>query len=318
MFTGHYQPHIPYDVGYYDLNNPEVFLRQVELAKHYGVYGFSFYYYWFSGKHIMEKPLKYFLQHTELDIKYCITWANENWSTRWDGGNKDVILEQTLRNGDAERFINDLLPYFSDDRYMRINQKTPLIVYYANLWDKDCVKKLFQSFRDEMRKRGMGELYIMVCNAFEFDENVEDWGADALVEFPPHGIKQWTPAISVNGYLNPHFVGQIRSTEQFIREKKYLYEHSSKKYFRGIMPSWDNTARKAKNGATIFTGLTPDTFQQWLRDIMLESKKIHSKDEDIVFVNAWNEWAEGTHLEPDMKYGYANLKAVKDAIEQSR
>jgi len=318
MFTGHYQPHIPYDLGYYDLNNPEVFARQIELAKHYGIYGFSFYYYWFSGKRIMEKPLQYFLQHTELDIKYCITWANENWTSLWDGGNKELIFEQKLQKGDAVRFIEDLLPYFADDRYMRINNKLPLIVYRPTVWNKDCVKKLFQSFRDEMQKRNMGELYIMVCNARYFDEDVEDWGADALVEFPPHGIFQRIPPVRVNGYLNPNFVGHIRSAYEFIREKKYLYEHNSRKYFRGVIPSWDNTARRANSGAEIFTGLTPDTFQQWLRDVIVESKKIHSKEEDVVFVNAWNEWAEGAHLEPDMKYGYANLKAVKKAIEQSR
>lgn len=318
MFTGHYQPHIPYDVGYYDLNNPEVFLRQIELAKHYGIYGFSFYYYWFSGKRIMEKPLEYFLQHPELDMKYCITWANENWTALWDGGNNDLIFEQKLRDGDAIRFINDLIPYFSDNRYIRINNKLPLIVYRPTVWDKDCVKKLFQSFRDEIRKRGMGELYIMVCNAREFDENVEEWGADALVEFPPHGIGQRISTIRVNGYLNPNFVGWIKSADEFIKRKNYLYEHKCEKYFRGAMPSWDNTPRKAYNGATIYTGLTPETFRQWMRDIMLESKKIHSREEDIVFVNAWNEWAEGAHLEPDMKYGYANLKAVKKAIEQSR
>lgn len=318
MFTGHYQPHIPYDVGYYDLNNPEIFLRQIELAKHYGIYGFSFYYYWFSGKRIMEKPLEYFLKHPELDIKYCITWANENWTTLWDGGNHDLIFEQKLRNGDAERFIDDLLPYFADKRYMRINDKLPLIVYRPTLWHKDCTKKLFQSFRDEMQKKRMGELYIMVCNAHGFDENVKDWGADALVEFPPHKIIEWMPVIRINGYLNPHFVGQIRSTEDFIKKKKYLYNHKCGKYFRGAMPSWDNTARKANTGATIYTGLTPNTFQQWMQDIIYESKKIHSREENIVFVNAWNEWAEGAHLEPDMKYGYANLKAVRTAIEQSR
>lgn len=318
MFTGHYQPHIPYDVGYYDLNNPEVFIRQIELAKHYGIYGFSFYYYWFSGKRIMEKPLEYFLKHSELDIKYCITWANENWTSVWDGGNNDLIFEQTLQHGDAEKFIDSLLPYFEDKRYMRINGKLPLIIYRPTVWDKDCVKRLFQSFRDELQKRGINDLYIMVCNARGFDEKVEDWGADALVEFPPHKIEPLTSITKINGYLNPYFVGHIRNTNEFIREKKYLYEHKCGKYFRGAMPSWDNTARKANNGAVIYTGLTPDTFQQWMSDIIFESKKIHSKGEDIVFVNAWNEWAEGAHLEPDMKYGYANLHAIKTAIEQNR
>lgn len=318
MFTGHYQPHIPYDIGYYDLNNPEVFIRQIELAKHYGVYGFSFHYYWFSGKRIMEKPLEYFLRHSELDIKYCITWANENWTALWDGGNRELIFEQKWQNGDTEKFINDLLPYFSDDRYMRINNKIPLIIYRVNIWEKDFVKKLFQGLKDEIRKRSMDELYIMICNAHGFDENAEDWGADALIEFPPHGIAQWTQEVRINGYLNPNFVGHIKNADKFIKEKKYLYEHRVGKYFRGAMPSWDNTARKASNGATIYTGLTPETFQQWMLDIMIESKKIHSGDEDMVFVNAWNEWAEGAHLEPDLKYGYANLRAIKKAIEKSR
>ena len=188
---------------------------------------------------------------------------------------------------------------------MRINNKLLLIVYRLNIWDMDFVKRLFQSFRDEMKKRGKGELYIMVCNAQGFDENVEEWGADALVEFPPHAIGQRTSVSGVNGYLNPNFVGHVRNTDEFINEKKYLYEHKSRKYFRGAMPSWDNTARKAYTGATVYAGLTPVSFQQWMRDIMLESKKIHSKEENIVFVNAWNEWAEGAHIEPDMKYGYA-------------
>lgn len=318
IFTGHYQPHIPYDVGYYDLNNPEVFLRQIELARHYGIYGFSFYFYWFSGKRIMEKPVEYFLQHKELDIKYCITWANENWTALWDGGNKDLIFEQKWKSGDVERFIDDLVPYFADNRYIRINNKLLLIVYRLNIWDKEFVKEMFQGFRNEMRKRNMDELYIMVCNSHGFDEDAEDWGADALVEFPPHGIEQKTSMIKINGYLNPNFVGRIRNADEFIREKRYLYEHKSRKYFRGAMPSWDNTARKANNGAVIYTGFTPDTFRQWIQDIMLESKIIHSREEDIVFVNAWNEWAEGAHLEPDMKYGYANLKAIKRAIEESR
>lgn len=318
MFTGHYQPHVPYDVGYYDLNNPEVFARQIELAKHYGIYAFSFYYYWFSGKRVMEKPLEYFLKHPELDIKYCITWANENWTALWDGGNRDLIFEQKLQDGDAAKFIDDMVPYFKDCRYMRFHNKLPLIVYRAAIWSRDCAKRLFQAFRDEMRARGMDELYIMVCNARGFDEEAEDWGADALVEFPPHGIGGRIPVTRVNGYLNPHFVGVIKNADEFIRGKEYLYAHNSRKYFRGAMPSWDNTARKANNGAEIYTGLTPEAFQQWMRDIIMESKKIHSGEENIVFVNAWNEWAEGAHLEPDMKHGYANLHAIKKAIEQSR
>lgn len=318
MFTGHYQPHIPYDVGYYDLNNPEVFERQIFLAKHYGIYGFSFYYYWFSGSRIMEKPLQYFLNHKELDIKYCVTWANENWSALWDGGNKDLIFEQRLKPGDDKLFMDDIYPYMSDDRYISINGKKLLIVYRATVWGKNRVRELFNNFRNEAKKSGLGELYIMLCNARGFDEDVKEWGADALVEFPPHGIGAYAPVIRVAGYMNPKFIGHVRDTGTFIKNRDYLYKHNSKDYYRGAMPSWDNTSRKAYNGATIYTGLSPETFEQWMTDIIVESKKIHGIEQDFVFINAWNEWAEGTHLEPDLMYGYANLSAVKNALEKTR
>jgi lipopolysaccharide biosynthesis protein len=318
MYTGHYQPHIPYDLGYYSLNDDEVFVRQIELAKHYGIYGFSFYYYWFSGKRIMEKPLNYFLNHLELNIKFCITWANENWSALWDGSSNNLIYKQELKPEDDFLFMQELLPYLRDSRYITINGKKLIIVYRATVWEKERVKLLFSNMRTEAEKEGVGGLYIMLCNARGFDEDVAEWGADALVEFPPHGIGEYAPPIRVDGYLNPNFVGHIRNTEHFINQKKYLYKHNSNNYYRGAMPSWDNTARKAYNGATIYTGLNPDTFEKWLIDIISESKEIHSKEENYVFVNAWNEWAEGTHLEPDLKYGYANLSAIKNALIKTR
>ena len=318
MYAGHYQPHIPYDLGYYSLNDDEVFARQIELAKHYGIYGFSFYYYWFSGKRIMEKPLNYFLNHPELDIKYCITWANENWSALWDGSNNDLIYKQELRSDDDSFFMKDMLPYLKDPRYISIGEKKILIIYRATVWDKERVNVLISNLRKMASEEGIGDLYIMLCNARGFNDNVQEWGADALVEFPPHGIGEYTIPIRVDGYLNPNFVGRIRETGYFINQKKYLCNHNSETYYRGAMPSWDNTARKAYNGATIYEGLNPDTFEKWMTDIIRESKEIHSKEENFVFVNAWNEWAEGTHLEPDLKYGYANLAAVKKALINTR
>ena len=318
MFTGHYQPHIPYDVGYYDLNNPEVFERQIYLAKSYGIYGFSFYYYWFSGKRIMEKPLNYFLAHPELKMNFCITWANENWSALWDGGNNDLIFEQNLKPDDDIKFIQDAYPYMSDPRYISVKGKKLLIIYRATIWEKDRVKELISNFRAEARRLGLGELYIMLCNTREFDEEVAEWGADGLVEFPPNGVKKYSSDVIVEGYLNPNFIGYIKDTKNFFAQKKYLCKHNSKEFYRGAIPSWDNTARKAYNGATIYKGLTPQTFELWLTDIIKESHEIHSVDNDFVFVNAWNEWAEGAHLEPDMMYGYANLDAVRNALEKNR
>ena len=182
-----------------------------------------------------------------------------------------------------------MIPFLADSRYLRINNRFVLIVYRPNIWEKNRVRRLFDNLRNELIKRGIGEVYIGICNARGFDEDSGEWGADALVEFPPHGIEKWTPDVRINGYLNPNFVGHIRSTEKFINDKLYLYKHNSKNYFRGAMPLWDNTARKAYNGAQIYKDLSPLTFRQWLTDIIGESKRIHSQEENIIFINAWNE-----------------------------
>ncbi len=318
VFVGHYQPHIPYDVGYYDLLNLDTFKRQIYLAKHYGIYGFCIHYYWFSGKRIMEKPLELFLQHKELDMPFCLDWATENWTALWDGGNKKIMLGQKLREDDDQRFMKDILPYMSDSRYIKINGRPVLVIYRINMFEKERVKRLLWNFRDIAKKNGFPDLYIMLSTAFGFKENVCEWGADALVEFPPHIISRLMERYRPSGYQNPYFVGRILDAIPFIENRKYLLNYGNQTYFRSALSSWDNTARKATTMGMIMQGLTPETFKTWMIDIMNESKQIHSKEEDIVFVNSWNEWAEGSHLEPDMKYGYAWLQKLKEALEECR
>lgn len=315
LFTGHYQPHIPYDVGYYDLLNIDTLKRQIYLAKHYGIYGFSFHYYWFSGKRIMEKPLELLLEHKELDIPFCINWATENWTALWDGGNNDVMLEQKLDDKDDEKFMDDILPYMKDSRYIKIDGRPVLVVYRVNTFEQKRVKRLFSNFRNRAKSEGFFGLYIVLTNSFDFDEDVAAWGADAFVEFPIHGMWKFMDLCRPKGYLNPYFKGKIRDASSFVKNRNYMLKHKSKIYFRSALVSWDNTARKALSNGTVYIGFTPETFRQWLTDIVTESKKIHSDEEDIVFVNSWNEWAEGSHLEPDMKYGYAYLQVVKDVLE---
>ncbi len=316
MFIGHYQPHIPYDVGYYDLLNLETLKRQIFLAKHYGVYGFCIHYYWFSGKRFMEKPLQLLLEHKELDIPFCLDWATENWSTLWDGGNEKVMVEQKLLEDDDQKFMEDILPYMEDTRYIKIEGRPILVIYRVNLFEKNRVRKLLYNFRKIAKQRGFPDLYIMLTNALDFNDDVEEWGADALVEYQPHAMlplmEQFRPA----GYLNPYFNGCIFDAQLFIENKKYMIEHVSRRYYRSALVSWDNTARKAVSRGNIVQGLNPDTLKKWLSDIITESKEIHSMDENIVFVNSWNEWAEGSHLEPDMKYGYGYLQAIKDVLEE--
>jgi len=318
MFTGHYQPHIPYDVGYYDLLNPETWKRQIYLAKHYGIYGFCIHYYWFSGTHLMEKPLELLLEHKELDMPFCLNWATENWTALWDGGNKEIMLEQKLEAGDDERFMADILPYMKDSRYIKIDGKPILVIYRINMFEKGRANRLLKNFREIAKREGFPDLYIMLTNAFDFMEDVKEWGADAIVEFPPFLMIPLMEKKELKGYVNPYFNGEVYDATEFVDQKSYFFSHDNETYFRSALVSWDNTARKARSFARIMTGLTPATTATWLKDIIAESKKIHSESEHIVFVNSWNEWAEGSHLEPDMKYGYAYLQAIKDVLEDMR
>lgn len=318
IFTGHYQPHIPYDVGYYDLNNIETFIRQAELAKKYGIYGFCFHYYWFSGKRIMEKPIELFVKHPEIDIHFCINWANENWTALWDGGNNQLMYEQSLSDSDYIKFADDFEPLVRDERYIKIEGKPLVIIYRPNVWSKEQIVYFLNELRKEMKRRVGSDIYIMLTNARGFDADVKEWGGDALVEFPPHGINVFTESFRPKSYINPNFVGEIRNVANFISERKYMVKHNSEVYFRAALTSWDNSARKATTNATVYFGFTPETYRQWLEDIIRESKRIHKGDKDIVFVNSWNEWAEGSHLEPDLKYGYAFLQATRDVLEESR
>ena len=318
LFTGHYQPHIPYDVGYYDLLNPDTLKRQIHLAKHYGIYGFCIHYYWFSGKRIMEKPLELLLNHKELDIPFCLDWATENWTALWDGGNREVMMEQTLDVREAEKFMEDILPYMEDSRYIKIDGRPVLAIYRVNTFEQNRVRDLLSGLRKIAKEKGFPDLYIMLSNAFRFRGDVTEWGADAMVEYPPHEIDRFTDKYIPEGYVNPWFNGTIFNMSSFIDDKRYMLKHENRTYFRSVLTSWDNSARKATSKGRVFHGLNPDTFRIWLKDAVVESKAIHTEEEDIVFVNSWNEWAEGSHLEPDLKYGYGYLQAVKEVLEAIR
>lgn len=263
----------------------------------------------------MEKPLKLLLEHKELDIPFCINWATENWSALWDGGNKEVMVEQKICDGDAQKFMEDILPYMEDSRYIKINGRPVLVIYRVNLFEQDKIKCLLNNFRRIAKQKGFPDLYIMITNAINFNDDVEEWGADALVEYQPHALIRFMERTRPVGYLNPYFKGNIFDTKLFIENKKYMLRHKSNNYCRSALVSWDNTARKATSKACILQGLNPETFKIWLNDIISESKDIHTSEEDIVFINSWNEWAEGSHIEPDMKYGYGYLQAIRDALE---
>lgn len=313
QFMNHYQPHVPYDVGYYDIMNPDTLKRQAFLAKKYGIYGFGFFYYWFSGKRIMEKPLLMLLEHKEIDIHFCLHWATDNWSASWYSGKPEVIMKQEIPNADA--YWTDIKPFFEDERYIKINGKPVFIVYKCVVFEK----QEFNSFIDGLRRcavnDGYPDIFVMISTGDGMLTDYKNWNGDALVEYQPWRLYQSKMIENVipTGYRNPNFKAYFSSLERAIEKKEYLLPYNVNKYFRSALVSWDNSARKKESLAIVMTGITPEKTKQWLADIMRESKRIHNEEENIVFISSWNEWAEGSHLEPDHRYGYAWLNAVKEA-----
>lgn len=312
QFVGHYQPKIPYDLGFYNLLMPGVMERQVEIAKAYGVYGFCFYYYWFSGKKLLEKPLEYFL-HSNIDFHYHLCWATENWSKRWDGGEHELIMEQHLEDDDAEKFFNDLLPFISDPRYEQINGKPVLIIYRSDIFDKEKLLHFLNRINELAIIHGYNGLYLLGTNSFNFDEP-QIYNYQGLVEFPPHGINLELYETKKERIPGGNFT--IDDLSNYIRQKGHLYS-AQYKIYKTCFPGWDNTPRKLYTSGYCCL-LDTDAYRQWLIDIILWTKQNHTSEENIVYINAWNEWGEGAILEPTTRYGYRNLNILKQSLEYCR
>jgi len=306
QFKGHYQPRLPGELGFYDLRLKEVQQRQIELARQYGIHGFCYYHYWFHGKRIMEAPFQQVLDNHDLDLPFCLCWANENWTRRWDGAEEDVLLSQEHSAEDDIAFIKDIEPALKDSRYIRIDGRPLLILYRPELLP-DALKTA-ERWRTYARESGIGELYLASTAAFGFHD-YEKIGFDALIQFPPHNIKQKKAYktlynLSFNGHIHDYTLIPQKALEALDPEKNH---------FPTVMMEWDNEARKPGQGS-VFYGASPAIYQQWLSDAGKYVVSTKNPKEQFVFINAWNEWAEGTYLEPDRKYGYAYLQATANAV----
>jgi O-antigen biosynthesis protein len=313
-FEGHYQPRLPSDLGYYDLRLLEVMEQQAELARRYGVHGFCFYYYWFDGKRLLERPVEQLLENKAADVPFCVCWANENWTRRWDGQENEVLMAQAHSAEDDKAVITDLIRFFRDDRYIKIDGRPLILVYRVTLFPNFA--ETAARWREVCREQGVGEIYIAMVESFELvsaGTPPAQFGCDAAVEFPPQGLaEQKSPSGKL---LNPDFRG---STADY-RDLAVRYaSRQAPGYtrFKGVMPGWDNTARRQDN-SFCFENASPGAFQAWLEDALEETRQQNYGDEQIVFVNAWNEWAEGAYLEPDRRYGHTYLEAVKNASDAS-
>jgi lipopolysaccharide biosynthesis protein len=299
-FEGHDQPKVPRELGYYDLADVAVIAAQAELAKLYGIHGFCFYHYWFSGRRILERPVEQFLA-SDIDMPFCLCWANENWTRTWDGDSKSVLLEQKYLPRDADTLIQSLLPAFKDRRHITVDGKPLLLVYRAKQIADP--KGWFAKWRKAAKAAGLPGLHIAVVDMHDLSTPMEV-GADALVEFPPHkfGGPKSTPA-------NPPAITNAEFNGGFVDYRKIIAQSALKPpppypYYRGIIPSWDNTARRQNTGTTVIDA-RPDLYGAWLRYLRTYTR---GNGGDLIFVNAWNEWGEGCTLEPDQKWGLAYLE----------
>jgi lipopolysaccharide biosynthesis protein len=312
VFPGHYQPHLPAGLGFYDLRLPEIREAQAALASEYGIFGFCYHHYWFAGQRLLDRPFNEVLASGKPEFPFCLCWANENWTRRWDGREHEVLIQQRHSDEDDINFIGALFGAFKDKRYIRVNDKPVLIVYRTDLLPDP--RRTAIIWREEVQKAGLGDLYLCRAETFTtYNDYVdpETVGFDAAVEFPPHAA--WSTGLcSTFVQRGSDFQGDVLDYEQVVFGS-LMRTKPSYKLFRGVMPSWDNTPRKPKNGF-VFINSSPELYQQWLADCIRWTTTHHQGDERLVFINAWNEWGEGCHLEPDCKYQYRYLQATRDAV----
>lgn len=322
LFDGHDQPQLPADLGFYDLRLPEVREAQAELAKQYGVHGFCYHYYWFDiGKRILEYPLQEIMRTGKPDLPFCICWANHNWTRRWDGLEQEILLEQTYSMESCRLMMQDWIPMMRDSRYIRYRER-PVIVIFC-LRHIPNAQPILMMFREMAYKEGVGEIHIAAVNhgtnpSWAFQGPPQAYGVDAYVDMPPLTTKA---AYGLVGgihkdlkNLSSNFKGGIFDYDV---EIEYDLERYAKGYerliHRGLMVGFDNSARRKEN-QTIYHGSNPGKFRRWLDGIIQQEQQFLQEKESLIFVQAWNEWAEGNALEPTMRYGRGYLEAIRSCL----
>lgn len=311
QFEGHAQPRLPGQLGFYDLSNPQVMRDQAELAKAYGIGAFCFYYYWFSGKTLLEAPIRQWLGDPSITLPFCLCWANESWSRRWDGRPTDILIAQDHSPEDDLAFIANIACYLGDPRYLRVDNKPLLLVYRPHLLPDAAATA--DRWRAWCRTNGIGEIYIAYVQSFE-RPNPADIGFDAAVEFPPN-LSVPTDVTARQRLINPHYRGQTHDWRELASD------YSARRMpgyplFPGVNCGWDNEPRRPGQGRS-FLHTSPRGYRDWLQSTILKRLPLAEHSHGLIFINAWNEWAEGAVLEPDSRLGCAWLQATRDALHAS-
>jgi len=314
LFRHHNQPRVPADLGYYDLRLEDTQAAQADLARDFGIHGFCYYYYWFNGKKLLNQPIEQMARSSRTDAGFCVCWANENWSRNWDGQNRHVLMKQDYSLESNRALILEMIPMMKDPRWIRHQGKPVMVVYRISIipnWLETA-----RIWREECRKAGLGEIHLCAVRfGLEMlDGQPQVHGLDAYVLFPPHEAPREDLRDTVLD-LHKDFGGEIFSYEAVVKgdTEKYAQGYDWPVH-RGAMLGWDNTARRLTD-ARIFHGATPYGFRTWIKSILEQENQFNPAPESLLFINAWNEWAEGTYLEPDQRWGHGYLEAFASAAK---
>lgn len=321
-FDGHYQPHLPADLGFYDLRLEESRLAQEQLAKAYGIHGFCYYHYWFNGKRLLYEPLDRKLKNANEDLPFMMCWANENWTRTWDGSENEILLGQDYGIEDDKKHIQHLITYFKDDRYIKVNGKPVFIIYRPKFFPE--IDKTIDIWREEVKKAGFPDLYIGFSQNYEHEFEPTTKGFDFAFEFQPDFINASARTPFPNTFLEKvlrkikkKLKIKVANQDSYIDYSNFAAKQISKDFkknvYPGITPMWDNSARR-KNNPFILHNSTPEKYKNWLNHIK-NNYPWESVPESFLFINAWNEWAEGNHLEPCQKWQNSYLEVTKEILQ---
>ena len=309
-YSGHLQPRLPERLGFYDLRLKDILVQQAAIAKQYGIFGFCFHYYWFNGKKLLDHPINTILSDPSIDLPFCICWANENWTRTWSGQERNVLMAQTYSDAGDVAFAEDIKPLVMDPRYIKVNGR-PLIMLYRPQHLPDVAATIAR-WRECFARFGLPDPYVIMPQAYG-TEDPRPFGIDAAAGFPPHRVGFELPNLRAEQELfDPRFLGRVCDYDTMAAAAVAL-DPQDYKLFPGVCPSWDNEARRPGRGVG-FKGATPAKFGQWLTSAGRRAMLQPEPDERIVFINAWNEWAEGAYLEPDCHHGYAFLGEAARAL----
>jgi lipopolysaccharide biosynthesis protein len=279
----------------------------MQLAREYGVGAFCTYFYWFAGKILLETPLRQWLDDASLDLPICLCWANENWSRRWDGRGEDVLIAQQHSPEDDLAFIAYVAPYLRDTRYIRVDGKPLLLVYRPGLLPQP--RETVGRWREWCREHGLGEIHLAYVQSFD-RVDPRHFGFDAAVEFPPNNTTL-EPITSSQRLINPNFAGVVHDWRQ-LAANAMRADTPDYLVYPGVNPGWDNEPRRS-GGGRVLAHASPRGYRDWVRKAIDVARR-RSPSAPLVFINAWNEWAEGAVLEPDTRLGYAWLEATRSAL----